>query len=161
MAADPESFAAPAHSFRYLLRVRYGECDAQAIVFNARWGDYTDAAVTEYLRVLWHPIDGYPHGLDFRLVRQVTEWKSPARFDDVLEARVETARIGTTSFTIATQWRRWRQEPLLVHVETVYVVVDPALGTKGPVPDAHRRALEHGAPGQIVDHAGARRAGAP
>jgi len=26
--------------FRFLLRVRYGEVDAQKIVFNARWGDW-------------------------------------------------------------------------------------------------------------------------
>ncbi|MFP5307388.1 MAG: acyl-CoA thioesterase, partial [Gammaproteobacteria bacterium] len=25
-------------SFRYYLRVRYGECDAQKVVFNARYG---------------------------------------------------------------------------------------------------------------------------
>lgn len=30
--------------FRYYLRVRYGECDAQKVVFNARYGDYVDLA---------------------------------------------------------------------------------------------------------------------
>jgi hypothetical protein len=28
-----------------VFRVRYGECDAQKIVFNARWGDYIDPAL--------------------------------------------------------------------------------------------------------------------
>ena len=33
--------------FRYYLRVRYGECDAQKVVFNARYADYIDLATTE------------------------------------------------------------------------------------------------------------------
>ena len=39
--------------FRFRFRVRYGECDAQQIVFNARWADYVDLATTEYTRVLF------------------------------------------------------------------------------------------------------------
>ena len=31
-----------ASRFRYYLRVRYGECDAQKVVFNARYADYVD-----------------------------------------------------------------------------------------------------------------------
>jgi acyl-CoA thioesterase FadM len=44
---------AGAPPFRYLLRVRYGECDAQKIVYNARYGDYVDLAATEFLRAIW------------------------------------------------------------------------------------------------------------
>ena len=39
--------------FRFRFRVRYGECDAQQIVFNARWADYVDIAATEYTRALF------------------------------------------------------------------------------------------------------------
>ena len=38
--------------FRYRLRVRYGECDGQKIVFNSRYGEYADAAMIEYQRKL-------------------------------------------------------------------------------------------------------------
>ena len=41
-----------ADPFRYYLRVRYGECDAQKVVFNARYADYVDLATTEFLRAL-------------------------------------------------------------------------------------------------------------
>ncbi len=37
--------------FRYYLRVRYGECDAQKVVFNARYAEYVDLATTD-LRAL-------------------------------------------------------------------------------------------------------------
>jgi acyl-CoA thioester hydrolase len=36
--------------FTMLLRVRYGECDAQQVVFNARYAYYIDIAMTEYFR---------------------------------------------------------------------------------------------------------------
>ena len=39
------------NQFTLLLRVRYGECDAQQVVFNARYADYIDIALTEYFRV--------------------------------------------------------------------------------------------------------------
>lgn len=37
-------------AFRYYLRVRYDECDAQKVVFNARYGAYVDLAVGEFYR---------------------------------------------------------------------------------------------------------------
>jgi acyl-CoA thioester hydrolase len=141
--------------FRFLLRVRYGEVDAQKIVFNARWGDYVDVAITEYQRALWGSVDP-ADGLDMRLVKQTIEWKQPARFDDVIEARVRTIAIGTTSFTVGTELRRWPDGPVLATAETVYVAVDAGF-EKMAVPDRFRQALERGAPGVVVDHAGARR----
>lgn len=135
--------------FRYLLRVRYSECDAQGIVFNARWGDYVDIAVSEYARVLFGAIDAF----DWRLVKQTLEWRAPARFDDVLEVRVATKAIGTTSFTLACEF--WRGAQQLAGAETVYVAIDRA-GTKQALAAPHRAALERGAAGVTVDHAGTR-----
>lgn len=138
--------------FRFLFRVRYHECDAQKIVFNARFGEYVDVATGEYMRALFGAME---QGVDYRLVRQMTEWRAPARFDDVIAASVRTVRVGTTSFTLATELRRYGEDPILASVETVYVVVDPVANEKRPVPDAHRVALEAGADGRVVDHAGA------
>jgi acyl-CoA thioester hydrolase len=141
--------------FRFLFRVRYHECDAQKIVFNARWGEYVDLASTEYTRAVFGSVDPAVSGIDWRLVRQVIEWKAPGRFDDVIEARVRCVRVGTTSFTLATEFVRWPDEAPLVTAETVYVATHPTHGTKQPVSDDHRRKLEAGAAGRVVDHAGA------
>jgi acyl-CoA thioester hydrolase len=143
-------------AFRFLFRVRYHECDAQKIVFNARWGEYVDLASTEYTRVVFGSVDPAVSGIDWRLVRQTIEWKAPGRFDEVIEARVRTVRIGTTSFTLATDFVRWPDGASLVTAETVYVATDPTRGTKQPVSDDHRRKLEAGAAGIVVDQAGAR-----
>jgi acyl-CoA thioester hydrolase len=140
--------------FRFLFRVRYHECDMQGIVFNARWGEYVDLSSGEYTRAVFGSVDPAVSGIDWRLVRQTLEWKAPGRYDEVLEAHVRCVRVGTTSFTLATEFRRWPDDTLLVTAETVLVATHPVQGTKQPVSDDHRRRLEAGAPGVVVDHAG-------
>src|SRR6188474_458133 len=129
--------------FRYYLRVRYIECDAQKVVFNSRYSEYVD--------VLGDFITG---PLDFQLVKQTVEWKAPARFDQVLELRIAATRLGTTSFTIGTEFRVAGEERVIVTVETIYVLVDGKTLTKLPLTDAIRAALQEGAAGRVTDHAG-------
>jgi acyl-CoA thioester hydrolase len=140
--------------FRLLLRVRYCECDAQGIVFNARWADYADIASGEYTRVLFGSVQPAETGVDWRVVKQTTEWRAPARYDDVLDLRVHTLRVGTTSFVLATESRRHADQSHLASTETICVMVEPA-GAKRPITADERAALERGAPGVIVDHAAA------
>lgn len=136
--------------FRYRFRVRYQECDAQKIVFNARWGDYVDIAATELIRVAL----GGPEKTDWKLARQLIEWKASARFDDVLEARMTTAKVGTTSMTMATTFFRLPEETPLVHVETVYVMTDHVTGAKRAITDEERAKLGPGAVDALVDCTG-------
>jgi acyl-CoA thioester hydrolase len=141
--------------FRYYLRVRYQECDAQQVVFNARYADYVDLACFEFLRAaLPSPTDVHDGNFECQTVRQVVEWKAPARVDDVLEISMWASRIGTTSFTLNAEMRRAGQRDLLVTTETVYVHVDHKTFTKKPIPPQMRAALEGGAAGRITDHAG-------
>lgn len=137
--------------FRYYLRVRYGECDAQKVVFNARYGEYVDLAATEFLRTLGYGAQLIDGSLDYQLVRQTLEWQAPARFDDVLEARVRCTRIGTTSFVLHTEFRIAGNAALCASAETVYVMIDA--GGKTPVPADVRAALERSCAG-VTDHAG-------
>jgi acyl-CoA thioester hydrolase len=141
-------------SFCHLLRVRYGECDGQKVVYNARYGDYIDIASTEFLRAAWGDAM-FGGGLDYRLVKQVIEWRSPARFDEVLRISVAAARIGTTSFALHIDIRVFGDNRLVATAETTYVLVKEADQKKCPIPDALRQRLEAGAPGVVVDHAGA------
>src|ERR1044072_5579282 len=67
--------------FSYFLRVRYGECDAQKVVFNSRYGEYVDLAAAEFLRMLGFEHEIQTAELDYQLVKQTTEWRSPAPFD--------------------------------------------------------------------------------
>jgi len=139
--------------FKYYLRVRYVECDAQKVVFNSRYAEYVDVGVREFLRAAG-VFDSFITGaLDFQLVKQTIEWKAPARFDQVLELSINPVRLGNTSFTVTTQFRVACEDRVLVTVETIYVLVDAATLTKLPLPDAVRAALSDGARGKITDHA--------
>lgn len=140
--------------FRYFLRVRYNECDAQKVVFNARYGDYIDLAVLEFLKAVGFGEAAVTSELDYQLVKQTIEWKAPARFDEIIEVSVWTTRCGTTSFVIATEFRRAGADVPLATGETVYVLVDAETLTKRTLPDDFRAALERGAPGATADHAG-------
>src|SRR5262250_322842 len=105
--------------FLYYLRVRYGECDAQKVVFNSRYADYVDVAVTEYLRASGVHEEFVTGPLDFQLVKQTLEWRAPARFDQILELSVSPVRLGTTSFTLLTEVRVAGAAPVIVSVETI------------------------------------------
>jgi acyl-CoA thioester hydrolase len=86
----------------------------------------------------------------------VIEWRSPARFDDVLEISAWVSRIGTTSLTLSTEMRRAGETAVLATTDTVYVHVDPDAFTKRPIAPEMRAALEAGARGKATDHAGYR-----
>jgi acyl-CoA thioester hydrolase len=139
--------------FSYFLRVRYGECDAQKVVFNSRYAEYVDLAVAEFLRVLGFEHEIQTAELDYQLVKQTTQWRAPARYDQVLEISVSTKHLGTTSFTLANEFRIAGEEALIATSETVYVHVDTHTLKKAPIPDRLRAALERGAAGLKVDHA--------
>jgi acyl-CoA thioester hydrolase len=139
--------------FSYFLRVRYGECDAQKVVFNARYADYVDLATAEYFRALGYEKELQTAELDYQLVKQTIEWRAPARYDQVLEISVATKYLGTTSFALHTDFRIAGDERVIATAETIYVHVDTHTLSKAPLPERLRDALGRGAAGTSVDHA--------
>ncbi|MDF1820739.1 MAG: thioesterase family protein [Alcanivoracaceae bacterium] len=141
--------------FRYLFRVRYGECDAQNVVFNARYADYADLAATEFLRAIGMDYrDVLARGLDNQVVKLTLEWQAPARFDDVLSAEVCCDQVGNSSYRLAITFRRWPELTPVSRAEAVYVMVTIDNWQKTPVPDDIRAALLEGAAGKLANHAG-------
>jgi acyl-CoA thioester hydrolase len=139
--------------FRYYLRVRYGDCDAQRVVFNPRWADYVDIGSIEFFHALGFGEALASGAFDYQLVKLTIEWKAPARFDQVIELSIYTTRLGNTSFTVVTEFRIAGREPVICKAETVYVNVDSKTLTKLPLSPDVRAALGSGAPGKAVDHA--------
>lgn len=142
-------------AFRYRFRVRYNECDAQRVVFNARYADYVDLAMTEYMRAVGCDYDSLlAQGLDNQVVRLLLEWQAPAHFDEVIEAEVRLQSLGRTSFTLEHRMRNVASDTLLCRAEAVYVLMRTQPFEKTPIPDFLRERLSSGAPGQVVNHAG-------
>lgn len=141
--------------FEFRLRVRYGECDAQGVVFNARYGDFVDIAVNEYIRTLFGDYQAMlDQNLDIQVVSLTHNWQAPARFDDVLRATITPGRIGNTSFTLHLTFRTYPDDRPIADADITYVMVSPETLTKKPIPDVTRSLLATGAPGVLISHAG-------
>jgi len=141
--------------FCYLLRVRYAECDAQQVVFNAKYVEYIDVAITEFFKELWGDYKNIlDRGLDTQVVNVNVSWKAPAHFDEVIALYVKLKRIGNTSFTVAIDFFNYQENYPIATGEITYVMVTAKVHQKISVPDDFRKELETGAPGVIVNHAG-------
>ena len=122
------------------LRVRYGECDPQGIVFNANYLMYFDVAFTELWRAALGPWDELvERGLDAVVAEANAVFHSPARFDDVVELHARVARVGKTSTTTEIDVRRGGE--LLVAGKLRHVFLDRATWAKTEVPDWVREGL--------------------
>jgi len=130
-----------AEPFRHRFRVRYAECDAQSVVFNAHYFAYFDLALTELFRAVF---GGYESMLERQVDLVVGEasarFLAPARFDDELEVAVSVTRLGTTGVT--TRYELLRDGQLLVEGTLRHVVVNLGTHAKAPIPDWMRQGLE-------------------
>lgn len=128
-------------SFSHILRVRWAEADMQGIVFNGHYLTYADVGITEYFRAMGQTYNGESgiNGSDFFAVRTLLEYRSPARFDDLLDVHVRIARLGNSSmqFLIGI----YRSEELLVNGEIVYVHADPLSRRPSSIPVNFRNAV--------------------
>jgi len=141
--------------FCYLLRVRYSECDAQKVVFNGRYSDYVDIAVSEFVRVIWGDYnDILSSGIDNQVVSYSINWSAPAYFDEVLAITVKPLRIGNSSYELQVDFYRHDNQEPIASAKIVYVMVSVDQYKKMQIPDDVRNKLEKAASGVVVDHAG-------
>ncbi len=142
--------------FTHLLRVRYSDCDAQKVVFNGKYAEFIDVAATEFTRHIWGNYnDVLAMGVDSQVVNLNISWKASSSFDDVLAISVKSGHIGNTSYTLEFVISNFSTQELVATAEVVYVMVSATEFTKMPIPENLRHRLEQGAPGVVVDHAGA------
>ncbi|MCP3922055.1 MAG: acyl-CoA thioesterase [Desulfobacterales bacterium] len=140
------------NDFCYLFRVRYSECDAQKVVFNGKYVDYIDIAVTEFMRVIWGNYnDILASGVDSQVVNLTISWKAPAHFDEIIAATVKSVKIGTSSFTLGVDFYNYENSELIATSEIIYVMISADQHTKMEIPDDMRLQLGKGAKGIKVD----------
>ena len=130
-------------TFTHRIRVRYAECDAQGVVFNAHYYAYFDILMTE----LWREILGsygamLEDGADMSVVASGARFIAPARFDDEIDVNAQVTRLGNTAMSTAITITRASDGAQLVDGEIHHVFVDPATYTKRPIPDDVRAGLE-------------------
>jgi acyl-CoA thioester hydrolase len=134
----------PAEPFSHTLRVRYSECDAQGIVFNANWFLFVDVTMTEFWR---HTLDGYMglpkrYGVEVVMAQNGANFRAPAHFDDLLTITPRVSKLGNSSMRM--EFTVKRDDDLLWEAFAVYVFVDAETLRPLPIPDEIRPKLEAG-----------------
>lgn len=123
--------------FRHRIRVRYGEVDAQNVVFNAHYMAYIDDALEAWVEGLGELRQRQRWDM---MLKQITlEWQGSVGNRDWLDIDVEARRFGRTSFDVGYVGS-CDGRPVF---EAVVVYVSVELGTTTPMvtPEAIRTAL--------------------
>lgn len=130
-----------AGTFAHELRVRYSECDAQGIVFNANWFAYFDVAMTEFWRKVLGGYQHLPvaHGVETVVAETGARFRGVARFDELIDFSVRVARLGTSSMRVEIDAKRGGE--LVCEGFLEYVFVDAQSFTPSPIPDRVRAML--------------------
>ncbi len=128
----------PGFAFSHRLRVRYAEIDGQKVVFNSRYLEYADVALSEYWR--WLRLADLPEWrvMEFHVARATVDYKLPLRYDDEFDAHARTERIGTSSITNRIELVHAQTGVLHTVIELVHVNVDLDAGQSAPIPPAIR-----------------------
>ena len=124
----------PGFAFSTRFRVRYAEIDGQRIVFNSRYLEYADVAVTEFWE--WTGIaealpDVWPT-TEFNVRRTEIDYLKPFRLGDTVEAFVRIEKLGTTSLT--KRFELAHAETGELHTVITMVSVNVHLPTGRPAP---------------------------
>jgi acyl-CoA thioester hydrolase len=125
----------PPFKYSAIARVWFSDTDAQGVVYYGRYLPYFDHARTEYHR---HLGGGRLEGRDFVMRASTVEYHAPARFDDLLEVFVRTARIGRTSTTHECAAYRMEDDELMVTASQTLVLVDLEQRRPAEIPDEYR-----------------------
>jgi acyl-CoA thioester hydrolase len=121
--------------------VRFVECDQQGIVFNAHYLVWADEAVNTWwadLSVPWPELNA--RGIEYLVVASTLEWRSSARWGDIVEVDADLDKLGRTSVTVRFTIRVGDRECCVVR--TTYVCT--ADGSPNPWPDEVRALLTEG-----------------
>lgn len=128
----------PGFEFAARIRVRYSEIDGQKVVFNSRYLEYADVALSEYWR--WLRLADLPEwqGMEFHVARATVDFKAPFRYGDDIDAWTRTERIGTSSLTSRVELCHAETGALHTVIDLIYVNVDLKTGSASPVPPSVR-----------------------
>jgi acyl-CoA thioester hydrolase len=126
--------------FRYTIRVRFGECDPQGVVFNANWLAYFDVLITE----LWRERVGdykdmLAAGTDMVVAEATVRLLGPARFDDDVDFEVSVTRVGNTA--VSTRIEASVDGAPVASGDMRHVFIDPETKAKKAMPEEVREGL--------------------
>ena len=138
----------PGFAFSTPIKVRYAEIDGQKVVFNSRYLEYADVAISEFWD--WTGIAAALGSVwaetEFHVRHTEIDYLKPFVFGDTIEAFVTISRIGTTSLT--QRFELCQADTGTLHTVIEMVAVNVHLPSGKPVPiGPAMRAFIDGLPG--------------
>jgi len=128
-------------TYVHRVRIRYGECDMQRVVFNAHYLAYCDDAVDTWFRTVLTP-DGTGFeslGFDFMVKTLAITWDTPLTFGETADLRCSVARWGNSSFDVLVEGTVDGASRFSTNI--TYVSVVPGKNTPVRVPELVRHRL--------------------
>ncbi len=127
--------------YRYVQRreVEFRDVDTAEHVNNAVYLTYLETARIGYLREALG--DGFLYQLSLILAHVTVDFRSPARFPEMLEIGSRVPRVGTKSFAMDHEVRG-ADGRLVVEASSVLVAYDYEADASMPVPEEWRRRLD-------------------
>jgi YbgC/YbaW family acyl-CoA thioester hydrolase len=131
-------------AFSTRFKVRYAEIDGQKVVFNSRYLEYADVAVTEFWE--WTGIGDQLgaewHETEFHVRKAEVEYLKPFVYGDTIEAFVRIVALGNTSITKRFELCHAESGELHTIITMVSVNVHLPTGRPAPIDGAIRAYLE-------------------
>lgn len=140
-ATEPEPSTRP-YRFSTPVKVRFNETDLQGHVNFGHYLFYFDLALTDFFEVLGYD---YPSmmedGVDMLFVEAHSNYKSPARWPEVLEVKVRVGEIGRRSVRYEFEITSKTDDRVIATGHIVTVMVKKETWEPCPVPDRLRQAI--------------------
>jgi acyl-CoA thioester hydrolase len=125
------------------IRVRFLETDPAGILHFAHYGNYIDVGKNDFFRKLQgRPRKPGDDGVSTVLVQTTFEYKTPARFDDVLIVETKLDFVKNTSFGFDFKIHKKESGAVVCHAKAVYVCLSLETNKSTAVPESIRSVFE-------------------
>lgn len=123
------------------IRVRLSETDGLGVVYHGTFFTYFDVAKMEYLRTLGQ-LESFRTGESLNLIVHASaDFRSPARFDDLLLVKVRVAKLGASSVTFEFRVEVKADGRLIAEGTSIASSIDSKTWKPTLVPESFRAAV--------------------
>jgi len=118
------------------VRIYYEDTDAGGVVYHAKYICYMERARTEFLREYGLSVrEMHDKGIIFPVVAIESNFRAPARLDDLLEVETQIVAVKNSSFVAAQQVIRKGDGKLLAEARVTLACVGPEMRARRLPPE--------------------------
>ena len=110
------------------IRIMFADTDCMGIVYHTNYIKFFEIGRTEYLRSIGHPYSALEkEGVWFPVSSVACEYKSPAKYDDLLTVVTWLEELKGATMVLAYEIYRKETDELLAKGTTTHPITDPDL----------------------------------